>query len=108
VTCTLDHTAEPNPQWTGASPDSASSAAPYRLYNIGNNQPVELMYYIEVSEDNLGKTGEGNLVPLQRGDGPGIYADVEDIINDVTFKPEATVEKGVARFLELYTGYYRV
>ncbi|SCZ67336.1 NAD-dependent epimerase [Thiohalomonas denitrificans] len=105
---TLDHTAEPNPDWTGASPDSATSRAPYRIYNIGNNQPVELMHYIEVLEQNLGKKAEKNLLPLQPGDVPDTYADVQALMTDVGFKPETTVEEGVARFVEWYTDYYRV
>ena len=105
---TLDHVAEPNPEWTGAKPDSATSAAPYRLYNIGNNQPVELMHYIETLEKNLGRTAEKTLLPLQPGDVPDTYANVEDLVRDVGYKPDTSVEDGVARFVEWYKDYYRV
>ncbi|MDX5379084.1 MAG: NAD-dependent epimerase [Halomonas sp.] len=105
---TLDHTAEPNPDWSGAKPDSATSAAPYRLYNIGNNQPVELMHYIETLENCLGKKAEKNLLPLQPGDVPDTYANVDDLIGDVGFKPETSVGYGVARFVNWYREYYRV
>jgi len=105
---TLDHVAEPNPDWSGASPDSATSTAPYRLYNIGNNQPVELMFYIETLEKCLGKTAEKNLLPLQPGDVPDTYANVEALVNDVGFKPETSVEDGIARFVEWYLEYYQV
>jgi len=105
---TLDRIPEPNPDWSGDAPDSATSKAPYRLYNIGNNQPVELMRYIEVLEENLGKKAEKNLLPLQPGDVPDTYADVQDLMNDVGFKPETTVEEGVKRFVSWYRDYYRV
>ncbi len=104
---TLDHIAEPNSQWTGEKPDSATSAAPYRLYNIGNNQPVELLHYIETLEKNLGRTADKNLLPLQPGDVPDTYADVDDLVRDVDYKPDTSVEHGVARFVEWYRDYYR-
>jgi UDP-glucuronate 4-epimerase len=104
----LDRVAEPNPLWTGDNPDSASSKAPYRLYNIGNNDPVELLYYIEVLEQCLGKKAEMNLLPLQPGDVPDTYADVEDLIRDTGYKPDTPVSVGVARFVDWYRGYYGV
>jgi UDP-glucuronate 4-epimerase len=104
----LDKTAEPNPDWSGDAPDSASSTAPYRLYNIGNNQPVELMHYIEVLEDCLGKKAEKNLLPLQQGDVPATYADVADLVRDVGYKPDMSVEQGIANFVDWYKDYYRV
>jgi len=97
---------EPNPKWSGDSPDSATSYAPYKLYNIGNNSPVELMRFIEVLEDELGKKAEKNLLPIQPGDVPATYADVDDLINDVGFKPETSIEDGIKRFVEWYRGYY--
>jgi len=103
----LDKTAEPNPEWSGDTPDSATSTAPYRLYNIGNNQPVELMYYIEVLEDCLGKKAEKNMLPLQQGDVPATYADVTDLVRDVGYKPDMSVEQGIANFVDWYRGYYR-
>jgi len=105
---TLDHTAQPNPDWSGDHPDSASSTAPYALYNIGNNEPVELMHYIEVLEDCLGKKAEMNMLPLQAGDVPATYADVQDLIRDVDYKPDMTVEQGIANFVAWYRDYYKV
>jgi UDP-glucuronate 4-epimerase len=104
---TLDRVPEPNPDWSGDAPDSASSSAPYRLYNIGNNQPVELLHYIKVLEDCLGRKAEMNMLPLQPGDVPDTYADVQDLIRDVGYKPETTVEDGVARFVDWYRDFYR-
>jgi len=105
---TLDRTPEPNPDWSGDAPDSATSTGPYRLYNIGNNQPVELMHYIEVLEDCLGKKAEKNMLPLQPGDVPDTYADVKDLIDDTGYKPDMSVETGVANFVAWYKEYYKV
>jgi UDP-glucuronate 4-epimerase len=104
----LDRPAEPNGAWSGADPDSATSTAPYRLYNIGNHQPVELMRYIEVLEQCLGKTAEKTLLPLQAGDVPDTYADVEDLVRDTGYKPATPIEVGVRNFVDWYRGYYRV
>jgi len=103
----LDRIPEPNPDWNGDEPDSASSNAPYRLYNIGNNQPVELMHYIEVLENCLGMQAEKNLLPLQPGDVPDTYADVTDLVRDVGYKPDMSVEQGVANFVAWYRDYYQ-
>lgn len=105
---TLDHLPEKNEDWNSDSPDSASSFAPYRLYNIGNNAPVELSHYIEVLEDCLGKKAERNLLPLQPGDVPDTYADVEALIQDVDYKPNTTVEVGIRNFVDWYRDYYKV
>ena len=105
---TLDRVPEPNPDWSGDEPDSASSTAPYALYNIGNNQPIELMHYIEVLEDCLGMKAEKNLLPLQPGDVPDTYADVQDLVRDVGYKPAMSVEQGVANFVAWYRDYYKV
>jgi UDP-glucuronate 4-epimerase len=102
-----DRPAQPNPQWSGDAPDPGTSAAPYRLYNIGNNSPVELMHLIEVLEDALGRKAEKNFLPIQPGDVPATYADVDDLIRDVGFKPETSIEVGVERFVEWYKGYYQ-
>ncbi|MGD8940885.1 MAG: NAD-dependent epimerase [Gammaproteobacteria bacterium] len=102
----LDKPAEPNPDWTGDKPDSSTSKGPYRLYNIGNNQPVELMHYIEVLQDCLGKKAELNLLPLQPGDVPDTYADVTDLVNDVGYKPDTSVEEGIANFVKWYLDFY--
>ena len=104
---TLDQTAEPNPDWAGDAPDSATSTAPYRLYNIGNNQPVDLLHYIEVLEDCLGIKAEKNMLPLQPGDVPATYADVDDLVRDVGYKPDMTVEQGIAAFVDWYRDYYK-
>jgi len=104
----LDRVPEPNPDWNSDAPDSASSNAPYRLYNIGNNQPVELMHYIEVLEDCLGMQAEKNMLPLQPGDVPATYADVTDLVRDVGYKPDMSVEQGVASFVAWYRDYYQV
>jgi len=104
----LDRIAEPNPLWSGAEPDSASSYAPYKLYNIGNNHPVELMHFIEVLEECLGKKAEKNLLPIQAGDVPATYADVDDLIKDVGFRPSTMIEEGIHKFVEWYRKYYEI
>ena len=104
----LDKIPAPNPDWSGDSPDPATSRAPYRLYNIGNHQPVELLRYIQVLEERLGRKAELNLLPLQPGDVPDTYADVEDLARDVGYHPGTPVEEGVARFVEWYRSYYQV
>lgn len=99
---------EPNPHWSGMNPDPATSCAPYKLYNIGNNNPVELVRLIEVLEDTLGKKAKKNLLPIQPGDVPATYADVADLVNDVGFKPDTPIEEGVSKFVAWYKGYYNV
>ena len=108
VVRTLDHTATPNSRWSGEAPDPGTSLSPYRLYNIGNNSPVELMYLIEVLENCLGRKAEKNLLPIQPGDVPSTYADVDDLIADVGFKPATSIETGVERFVSWYRSFYRV
>ncbi len=103
----MDRVAQPNPDWSGDHPDPGTSTAPYRLYNIGNNAPVELLRYIECIETNLGKKAQKNLLPLQAGDVPDTYADVSDLVRDVGYKPATPVEEGVRRFVEWYVGYYK-
>jgi UDP-glucuronate 4-epimerase len=107
VVAALDHVATPNAAWNGDAPDPATSAAPYRLYNIGNNRPVELMHYIAVLEQCLGRKAEKNLLPLQVGDVPDTWADCEDLVRDVGYRPSTPVEEGVKRFVEWYLEYYR-
>lgn len=94
--------------WNGNTPDAASSFAPYRLYNIGNNKPVELMRFIEIIEEKLGKKAVKNLLPLQEGDVPETYADVDDLMRDVDFKPATPIEVGIGNFIEWYVDYYKV
>ena len=107
VVASLDRIAEPNERWDGNDPDPATSRAPYRLYNIGNNRPVELMHYIDVLERCLGKRAEKNLLPLQTGDVPDTWADAEDLVRDVGYRPETPVEEGIKRFVEWYLEYYK-
>ncbi len=107
VVAALDHVATPNAAWDGAAPDPATSKAPYRLYNIGNNRPVELMHYIEVLENCLGRKAEKNLLPLQVGDVPDTWADAEDLVRDVGYRPSTPVEEGVKRFVAWYLDYYK-
>ncbi len=99
---------EPDPQWNGDQPEPAASFAPYHLYNIGNNHPVELMAFIEALEDCLGKKAIKNMMPIQPGDVPATYADVEGLMRDVGFKPATPIELGIRRFVDWYRGYYGV
>lgn len=101
-----DAIASPNPAWSGDSPDPGTSRAPYRIYNIGNNAPVELMRMIEVLESCLGRAAVKNMMPLQPGDVPATYADVEDLVRDVGFAPATPIEVGVGRFVEWYREFY--
>ena len=103
----LDQPAAANPAWQGNTPDPGTSTAPWRVYNIGNNQPVELMDYIAALEKALGKTTEKQLLPLQAGDVPDTYADVDDLIRDVGFKPATPIEEGIKMFVAWYEGCYQ-
>lgn len=103
----LDRPASPNPDWSGASPDPGTSTAPWRVYNIGNNQPVELMDYIAALERALGKKAEMELLPLQAGDVPDTYANVEDLVEEFHYKPATTVEDGIKCFVEWYRNYFK-
>ncbi|MBI3246932.1 MAG: NAD-dependent epimerase [Deltaproteobacteria bacterium] len=103
-----DHLPRPNPDWSGMDPDPGTSKGPYRVYNIGNNQPVELMDFIKVLENCLGKKAEKNLLPMQPGDVPETCANVDDLIRDVGFRPDTPVATGIARFVEWYRSYYKV
>jgi len=105
---TLDNVAQPNENWSGKNPDSATSKAPYRLYNIGSNSPCELLRYIEIIEDCVGKKAIKNLLPMQPGDVMATYADVDALIKDVDYKPSTSIESGVAKFVEWYRDFYQV
>lgn len=105
---TLDHTAEPNPEWSGFRPDPGTGKVPYRIYNIGSNNPVELSRYIEILEECLGMTAKRNLLPMQPGDVPATYADVQALIDDVGYRPGTSVETGIKKFVEWYRGFYKV
>jgi UDP-glucuronate 4-epimerase len=102
-----ERVAAPDPAWNGDTPDPGTSRAPYRLYNIGNHNPVELLYMIEVLEKCLGRKAEKKLLPMQPGDVPATYADVDDLTRDVGFKPSTSIEEGVRRFAEWYVNYYK-
>jgi UDP-glucuronate 4-epimerase len=102
----IDKIPGPDPAWKGDNPDISTSYAPYKLYNIGNNNAVELNHFLEVLESCLGKKAKKNLLPIQLGDVPATYADVDDLINDVGFKPSTSVEDGIKKFVEWYLGYY--
>jgi UDP-glucuronate 4-epimerase len=104
----MDHVAQPNPLWSSDRPDAATSKVPYRIYNIGNQQPVELMRYIEVLEECLGRKAERNLLPMQLGDVPDTWADVEDLATEVGYRPSTPVEQGVRSFVDWYLEYYQV
>jgi len=102
----LDKPAQPNPEWRGDDPDSATSYAPWRVYNIGNNNPVELKEYISTLEEALGKEAQKELLPLQPGDVPDTYADVQALINDIGYKPKTQLADGVRDFVDWFKGYY--
>ena len=108
VVRTLDRTAEPNADWSGDAPDPGTGEAPYRLYNIGNNRPVELLHLIETLEACLGRKAERNMLPMQPGDVPATFADIDDLARDVGFRPGTTIEEGVARFVAWYREYHGV
>jgi UDP-glucuronate 4-epimerase len=106
VVRTADKIAEPNQAWSGAHPDPATSAAPYRVYNIGNNNPVELMQFIACIEKEIGREAKKNFLPLQPGDVPKTYANVDALVSDVGFKPSTSIEVGIARFVDWYRSFY--
>ncbi|HOY67566.1 MAG TPA: NAD-dependent epimerase [Candidatus Ozemobacteraceae bacterium] len=101
-----DKIAEPNPQWTGDAPDPGTSLAPYKVYNIGNHAPLELMRFIEIIEEKLGRKAIKKLLPIQPGDVPATFADVEDLKRDVGFAPATPPEVGIGRFIDWYRTYY--
>ena len=102
----LEKIARPDPAWSGSAPDPATSAAPFRLYNIGNNRPVQLLRYIEVIEQCLGRKAQKNLLPLQLGDVPDTFADIDDLVRDVGYRPATPVEVGVRNFVDWFCDYY--
>jgi UDP-glucuronate 4-epimerase len=103
----LDKAAQPNAKWSGETPDPASSFAPYRIYNIGNNQPVELMAFIEALEKELGKKAVKKMMPIQPGDVPATSADVDELMREVGFKPATTIQDGIRNFVKWYRSYYK-
>ncbi|MGE3311125.1 MAG: NAD-dependent epimerase [Limisphaerales bacterium] len=102
-----DRVATGNPEWDGDTPDPGTSRGPYRVYNIGNNRPVELMHLVACLEDALGKKAEKRLLPMQPGDVPATFADVDDLVRDAGFQPSVPVEEGVRRFVAWYRDFYR-
>lgn len=104
----MDRPPSPNPDWSGDDPDPGSSRARYRIYNIGNHQPVELRRFIEVIEETIGKKATLNLLPMQPGDVPATYADIDDLARDVGFAPSTPITTGIARFYDWYRAYYGV
>ena len=108
VVRTLDRVPTGNPDWSGDAPDPGSSRAPYRVYNIGNNQPVELMEFVEALEDALGMKAEKVFLPMQPGDVPATWADVDDLMRDTGFRPATPIREGIRRFVAWYREYYGV
>ncbi len=104
----LDKTPEPNPNYSEFDSDPGTSSAPYKIYNIGNNKPVELMHFIEALEAALGKKASKNMLPMQPGDVPETYADIDDLEKDTGFKPNTPIEVGISRFIEWYRSYYKI
>ena len=104
----LDKVPVADPNWNRMEPDPATSYCPWRIYNIGNNNKERLMRYIEVLEDCLGRKAEKNFLPMQAGDVPATYADVTDLVRDVGFQPNTSIEKGVRSFVDWYRHYYKV
>lgn len=102
-----DKPAKANPAWSGAQPDPGTSFAPYRIYNIGNNKPVELLKFIEILEQQLGKTALKNFLPMQAGDVLTTFADIDDLVADIGFRPSTSIEEGIARFVAWYRSYYK-
>ncbi|SIT73617.1 NAD-dependent epimerase [Edaphobacillus lindanitolerans] len=104
----VDKPAKPNPYWTGKNPDPGTSYAPYRVYNIGNNSPVKLMDFITAIEDKLGIEAKKNFMPLQPGDVPETYADVESLYRDIDFRPQTSIKEGIGKFIDWYLDYYQI
>jgi UDP-glucuronate 4-epimerase len=104
----LDHVPAANPDWSGEAPDPGSSTAPWRIYNIGNNSPAELMELVRLLEESIGKKAKRQMLPMQPGDVPATYADVDDLMREVDFKPATPLAAGVARFVEWYRSYHRL
>ncbi len=108
VVRTLDQVALPNNDWSGDAPDPGTSKAPNRIYNIGSNNPIELSRFIEIIEERTGKKAQKNLLPMQPGDVPATYANVDNLISDVGYKPNTSVEEGIANFVDWYREFYQV
>lgn len=104
----IDHPAQPDPEWNGKTGQTSTSSAPYKVYNIGNNNPVKLMDFIEAIENKLGKKIEKNMMPLQAGDVPATYADVNDLVEDLGYKPATPIQEGINKFVDWYLDFFKV
>ena len=108
VTRIIDNPAQPNPEWSGNQPAPSTSSSPYKIYNIGNNDPVKLMDFIEAIENSLGKKIQKNMMPLQAGDVPATYANVDDLVRDLDYQPSTSVQKGIDNFVAWYREFFKV
>ncbi len=108
VTRVIDNAPDPDPEWTGEHPNPSTSTAPYQIYNIGNNSPVKLMDFIDAIEKHTGKSAQKNMMPMQPGDVPATYADVSDLVSNLGYKPNTTIDQGVKNFVEWYRAFYGV
>jgi UDP-glucuronate 4-epimerase len=106
ITRVLDRPAPPNPNWDSHNPNPSTSSAPFRVYNIGNNSPIELMDYIQALEESLGKKAEKKLLPIQPGDVLDTYANIDDLVEEFSYKPEVSVKQGVENFARWYKEFY--
>jgi len=104
----IDNPARPNASWSGKQPDPSTSSAPYKIYNIGNNNPVKLMDFIDAIEKALGKTIEKNMLPIQAGDVPATYADVSDLVENLNYQPATPVQMGIDNFVKWYREFFKV
>jgi UDP-glucuronate 4-epimerase len=104
----IDNPPKGNSDWSGKNPDPSSSKAPYKVYNIGNSNPVQLMEFIEAIEKSLGKKAKKNMLPIQPGDVPATWAEVSDLVRDMNYKPDTSIEVGIAKFVEWYREFYKV
>jgi UDP-glucuronate 4-epimerase len=104
----MDRPPEGDPNWSGATPDSATSTAPWKIYNIGNNNPEQLLYVVSVLEQEFGREAIKQMLPMQPGDVPATYADIEDLARDTGFRPSTTIEDGVKRFADWYRDYHKL
>ena len=104
----IDRPAVGDPNWSGDAPDPSRSSAPWRVYNIGNNNPVDVLEVVKILEQMIGKTAIREMLPMQPGDVPATYADVDDLMRDVGFKPSTPIAEGIARFIAWYKQYHQV
>ncbi len=104
----IDNKPKGNNNWSGLNPDPSASKAPYKIYNIGNNNPVKLMDFIDQIESKLGKKAQRNLLPMQQGDVPATFADVDDLVRDLNYKPSTSIQTGISNFIDWYINYYNV